>query len=574
MRNSIKFIFSFIFLFSQITFAQSTGKNIEFNSVTGADYFTNYVVSPSAKKNASSTTTSSATVTQDTTNKIDNVASYSVDTSANAGYVEFTLGTVYDPATSGNCEFKGVFKGDGTLYSAQIVDGSGNLLNSAALTNETGWRSFSIIYPCAASGSRKVRITQTTAGTSPAISVGKLYYGQATGIGSGVPNNVFSAKVDATGVVTGENEDWINGNCAVTDTSLFTCTYNTSKFSVQPNCSVSLNEAQLDGGYTARLDSTTSVTAAVVRTGITQTTTNFTKNAKSFTLTCTRAGTDFIQPTITAPNYDTDFGSYTPTVTTSTGTMTNYTATGFWRRIGDSIELTVSLTFSGAAGTWTNPDISLPAGLTIATSKGVSTTSNDALGTASFLDSGVQNYPPGYVVPVSTSTLRVFTSYTGTHTGNAPLLSTQATSTFPFSFGSGDNITIRTFPIPVTGWTTSQRAPQLVGSVTNNQPLAQRIEYASTIRGSDCIASPCGIEYSSNGITNITRSATGSYSVNFNFSYSTFPICMVTNVRGASGHICGIDNNATSVSAAVVVCTNTSAVAVDTRFSILCIGAR
>ena len=64
--------------------------------------------------------TSNATVARGTTNKIDNVASFTVDASAQNGYVEFTLGTVYDPATSGNCEFKGVFKGDGTLYKALL----------------------------------------------------------------------------------------------------------------------------------------------------------------------------------------------------------------------------------------------------------------------------------------------------------------------------------------------------------------------------------------------------------------------------------------------------------------------
>ena len=132
----MRFLLAFIFLFTQTTWGQTVGKNAEFNSVSGADYYTNFAINESAKKNAANTVTSNATVARGTTNKIDNVASFTVDASALNGYVEFTLGTIYDPATSGNCEFKGVFKGDGTLYKAQIVDGSGNLLNqTSVLTN-------------------------------------------------------------------------------------------------------------------------------------------------------------------------------------------------------------------------------------------------------------------------------------------------------------------------------------------------------------------------------------------------------------------------------------------------------
>ncbi len=46
--------------------------------------------------------------------------------------------------------------------------------------------------------------------------------------------NVFSAQVSSTGVVTGENLDWINGSC--TNASPTVCTYNTGIFTVAPNC--------------------------------------------------------------------------------------------------------------------------------------------------------------------------------------------------------------------------------------------------------------------------------------------------------------------------------------------------
>lgn len=49
--------------------------------------------------------------------------------------------------------------------------------------------------------------------------------------------STFSAKVSAAGVVSGENLDWIDGNCSLS-TATFTCTHNTGIFTVQPNCAV------------------------------------------------------------------------------------------------------------------------------------------------------------------------------------------------------------------------------------------------------------------------------------------------------------------------------------------------
>jgi hypothetical protein len=54
------------------------------------------------------------------------------------------------------------------------------------------------------------------------------------GFGSVNLDNTFSAKVSSAGVVSGENTDWIDGNC--TSTSPYTCTFKTGLFSVAPNC--------------------------------------------------------------------------------------------------------------------------------------------------------------------------------------------------------------------------------------------------------------------------------------------------------------------------------------------------
>lgn len=46
--------------------------------------------------------------------------------------------------------------------------------------------------------------------------------------------NIFTAKVSNSGVVSDENLDWLNGNC--TNANPFVCTFNSSIFSSTPNC--------------------------------------------------------------------------------------------------------------------------------------------------------------------------------------------------------------------------------------------------------------------------------------------------------------------------------------------------
>jgi hypothetical protein len=53
--------------------------------------------------------------------------------------------------------------------------------------------------------------------------------------------NEFVANVSATGVVSGENFDWINGNCSNTSTGNYTCNFNSGIFEAQPVCQASLS---------------------------------------------------------------------------------------------------------------------------------------------------------------------------------------------------------------------------------------------------------------------------------------------------------------------------------------------
>lgn len=69
-----------------------------------------------------------------------------------------------------------------------------------------------------------------------------------------------SAKVSAAGVVSQESGDWINGSCAITSTSTFTCTLNSGFFNGAPTCVASIAEIGSIGFITT--DSTSSTVIA------------------------------------------------------------------------------------------------------------------------------------------------------------------------------------------------------------------------------------------------------------------------------------------------------------------------
>jgi hypothetical protein len=108
--------------------------------------------------------------------------------------------------------------------------------------------------------------------------------------------DTFVADVSITGVVTDENYDFINGNCAVTATNQYTCTYNTGLGFTRPlicNPTVKTNVTTIsDGNIQA------STTALVTY----QTYRNDTSVAiaQPATLTCHRAGADYIGKTAKA----------------------------------------------------------------------------------------------------------------------------------------------------------------------------------------------------------------------------------------------------------------------------------
>lgn len=150
----------------------------------------------------------------------------------------------------------------------------------------------------------------------------------------------------------------------------------------------------------------------------------------------------------------TDWQSYTPTwasVDNVAPSLGNGTITGKWRRVGDTLNLSINLTMGSTTtyGTGTGWTFSLPAGLSIDTSKTgrAEPASYASLGFADAYDAG------------GTGVREVFnvTQYSNTNTiliegrTNAGIYG-NFNPTFPFTWGTSDEIRITDISIPITGW--------------------------------------------------------------------------------------------------------------------------
>lgn len=89
-----------------------------------------------------------------------------------------------------------------------------------------------------------------------------------------------------------------------------------------------------------------------------------TSNANAYTFKVDDIIARLQEPSVIAPLV-TDRIDYTPTISAYSGALTNYTLYGTqYSIVGDNIFLFGTLTFNGAVGTWSNPQISLPTGFT------------------------------------------------------------------------------------------------------------------------------------------------------------------------------------------------------------------
>jgi hypothetical protein len=141
----------------------------------------------------------------------------------------------------------------------------------------------------------------------------------------------------------------------------------------------------------------------------------------------------------------TDWVSYIPT-----GSFSNTTYTGKWRRVGDTMEVVAHGVAGGAVvasgGTLA---VAIPSGYTIDTSKLLGAGDPTNLGSGRILKSATANYPGS--VGYSTTTQVILYNFNAAGT---TAVEASTTATVPITFAAGDAFDM-IFRVPITGWSSS-----------------------------------------------------------------------------------------------------------------------
>lgn len=135
--------------------------------------------------------------------------------------------------------------------------------------------------------------------------------------------------------------------------------------------------------------------------------------------------------------------AYTPTITSTTGSVTNSTSSAYWSRVGDSIEISGVTTFSSTSSAFTGFRFSLPSGLTLDESKIPAVT----CGIATINNTGT-NIFYGNIERASGTTFIIFCQ----NSSATYLEAANITEAVPFTFNSTDTIMYRVSRVPIVGW--------------------------------------------------------------------------------------------------------------------------
>lgn len=143
----------------------------------------------------------------------------------------------------------------------------------------------------------------------------------------------------------------------------------------------------------------------------------------------------------------TDWKSFTPTGSW----VTNTTYTGYYRRVGDTLEVQTKISLSGAPNA-AALTINLPSGLTIDTAKLASNsgTSTDSFGKIYYFDSGVSSYIGELAYSSITSVGARYLDDSGTNIA----VPADISSTAPHTWGASDFLVAR-YSVPIVGWSSN-----------------------------------------------------------------------------------------------------------------------
>ncbi len=173
----------------------------------------------------------------------------------------------------------------------------------------------------------------------------------------------------------------------------------------------------------------------------------------------------------------TQWASFTPTLSW----VSNTTSAGYWRRVGDQMEVELYLTTTGAP-TSANLTLTIPNSQTIDTAKMNGQTTNFSLGVLSILDSGNTHFQ-GRVGYASSTTVQMdVTKVDATYAAVADPI----TQAVPMTWANGDRLHA-TFSVPISGWGN--------GTVISDQTVRTPTQQILTNGSSATYTRPAGVTH-------------------------------------------------------------------------------
>jgi len=384
-------------------------------------------------------------------------------------------------------------------------------------------------------------------------------------------DNTYSAQMSSGGVISGENKDWINGNC--TGTAPYNCTLVSNVFSSTPNCTITSAEAGVASSARVGTINTSLTTSSQLSFTLHQS--GVGNVASAAVITCQKSGNDYLAASSSvysqaSGNYD--WTSYTATFT-GLGAVSPSTNNCKHKREGGDLLVDCRLTSIAPAASLVS--ISLPNSLILDSTKIIAANITTAAGQA--FGTWTQDALGGYGSIVTATGTSTSVVYTGQYISAAnQLIPQNGTSAFV------NSITSFRFRVPISGWS---NAAMIVGSFAGvpTVPGYQgnvdtfSVSYGTTNATTACTGSPCFVDQIGTSVTNITRAAIGNMTMNVPVTYSKLKcILSVAAISGSGVGLAYIANNlqCSSCNSLQFTSTNTSGTSADSFGTLMCQGLR
>ncbi|OQB05764.1 MAG: hypothetical protein BWY19_00789 [bacterium ADurb.Bin212] len=435
-----------------------------------------------------------------------------------------------------------------------------------------------LVYDCPDTATDTLQMCLESTVVNPAaITVDNAFLGSGNSMITEKPQDVFSAKVSTTDVVSSENVDFISGNCTNGSTGFATCTFTSNFFASAPNCTCTITQAASGSDQTCNVDT---VTASSI---ILNTRSSGALTDRNFNLTCQKVESSANRSAVTLETSGQSWSGFHDSTCSWSRTNVAY---------GDpTADATCAFTQRSNAGFGTVVSAD-SAGNKLPGIVFTPNTSGKYFVSVIVNDIGCNASNSEYAIQLVDGSGTVVSNAAGDCAGGGTEGSVWTMSGF-YQASAGSAVTLKIQSRHAggvaivlnknglenaTNWTlfkADQTFPAPVFTELQNlikaENGAMKIAAAKLTAGV-CSVSPCTPLLGAEGITSITRSSAGTYIVNFDGSYfSDASSIICTYSEQSNTNLIGTFNTY-AVGTVNLLTKNLSGTATDSAMGVYCIG--